>query len=56
MNVKTGLKAGQPLGDAVAEVTHRTGLDQVAKTYTNLTGKDCGCRARQERLNRLFPG
>ncbi len=43
------------LGDVVAAVTHVTGLDKVAEKYTELTGKDCGCKARQEQLNRLFP-
>jgi hypothetical protein len=55
MNVRTGLKAGQGLGDLVAEVTHLTGIDQLAKVYEETTGKDCGCRARQEKLNQLFP-
>lgn len=54
--MKTHLKAGQPLGDMVAGVTHATGLDKVAELYTNLTGQDCGCQARQEWLNRQFPG
>ena len=50
------LKAGKPLGDAVADLTQVTGLDKVAQLYTNLTGKDCGCQSRQEKLNRLFSG
>lgn len=56
MKVKTNLKAGKPLGDAVADFTQATGLDKVAGLYTGLTGKDCGCQTRQDTLNRLFPG
>jgi hypothetical protein len=53
MKVKTGLKAKVGLGDAVADLTHATGLDKIAQAYTNLTGQDCGCRARQARLNEI---
>lgn len=53
--VRTGIQAGRPLGDLVADVTHATGLDRVSQTYTKLTGKDCGCDQRQESLNRLVP-
>lgn len=56
MNVKTNLKAGQPLGDAAAGVIQATGLDKLAEGYTRITGRDCGCKARQEWLNRWFPG
>jgi len=55
MKVKTGLKAGKPLGDMVADVTHATGVDRLAEVYSSVTGKDCGCKARQEWLNQLFP-
>ena len=59
MRVKTDLKAGQGqiqgLGDAVAELTHATGLDNLAKLYTQTTGKDCGCDQRRETLNKLVP-
>jgi hypothetical protein len=43
------------MGDAVAIFTHATGIDKLADEYTRLTGKDCGCKARQSRLNELFP-
>jgi hypothetical protein len=55
MHVRTDLKAGQGLGDTVADLTHVTGLDRLAQAYTQVTGKDCGCEARRETLNRLFP-
>jgi len=53
MKVKTGLYGGQGLGDAVADVTHLLGLDQVAQSYEDLTGKSCGCKQRQETLNSI---
>lgn len=56
MKVRTNLRAGRALGDAIAEITHDTGLDRLSELYTRLTGKDCGCKARQEWLNQLFPG
>jgi hypothetical protein len=55
MKVKTNLKAGQPLGDRVANLTQATGLDKLAELYTQVTGLDCGCQQRQELLNHLFP-
>lgn len=56
MKVRTGLKAGvEGLGDVVAQFTHATGLDRLARSYEDLTGKSCGCEVRQERLNQLFP-
>lgn len=55
MKVRTDLKAGKGLGDAVAEFTQQTGLDQLAQEYAQLTGKDCGCKARQAKLNLLVP-
>ncbi len=51
--IKTGIKAGKPLGDVVADITHATGLDKAADAYTRLTGKDCGCEERRSFLNRL---
>ena len=56
MRVKTGVKSGKGLGDYVADFTHATGLDKISQTYTQLTGRDCGCEARREKLNRLVPG
>lgn len=45
----------QGVGDTLAKITHATGIDKVAEFYTKVTGKDCGCRARQDKLNQLFP-
>jgi hypothetical protein len=56
MKVRTNLLAGQQgLGDTIADFTHKTGLDQLAKGYEETTGKSCGCQQRQQQLNQLFP-
>ena len=55
MRVRTNITAGQGLGDAVADMTQLTGIDQLADVYEQVTGKDCGCSKRQEQLNELFP-
>ncbi len=56
IKIKSGILAGKPLGDAVADFTHATGIVKLAECYTNVTGNDCGCNQRQEFLNRMFPG
>jgi hypothetical protein len=44
------------LGDIVAKITQATKLDQVAKGVATAMGQDdCGCKARQESLNKMFP-
>ena len=53
MKVRIGIKAGQGLGDTVVDLTHLTGIDQLAKAYEQVTGKPCGCDQRQEKLNNL---
>jgi hypothetical protein len=53
---QTNIRSGMALGDLVAEFTSFTGLDRLAGLYTDVTGKECGCSARQEALNKAFPG
>ncbi len=47
----TPTQQGPLLGDMVEKFTHATGLDRIAKTYTRITGNDCGCARRKEQLN-----
>jgi hypothetical protein len=54
MKIRTGLKAGQGLGDTVADLAHLTGMDQLARLYEQSTGKNCGCDQRRQTLNDLF--
>jgi hypothetical protein len=55
LRVRSNLRAGKPLGDCCADLTHFTGLDRLAALYTQTTGKDCGCKKRQDWLNKLVP-
>jgi hypothetical protein len=55
MNVRTGLKSGNGLGDAVADLAHITGFDKVAQAYERISGKSCGCDQRRQLLNQLVP-
>ena len=57
MKVRTNLSAGQAqgVGDTVASLAALTGLDQLARTYEQVTGKPCGCKERQALLNQLLP-
>lgn len=44
------------LGDTIASITERLGLDKVAESVAHSMGKeDCGCKKRQQTLNDLFP-
>ena len=39
-------------GDLVEEVTKRTGIKSLVE---KVTGKDCGCAGRRDKLNKLVP-
>lgn len=54
MKIRTGIVAGQGMGDAVADIAQLTGVNRLAEAYEQITGKDCGCKDRQEKLNQLF--
>ena len=43
------------LGDSVAALTRALGVDKLAAKYEKVTGKPCGCKERQEKLNKMFP-
>jgi hypothetical protein len=45
-------KKAKGLGDTVEKVFEKTGVAKVAKW---LLGEDCGCDARRDKLNELFP-
>ena len=40
------------LGDTVAKVTKYTKIDKLVEF---VAGEDCGCKERQEKLNKMFP-
>ena len=44
------------LGDSIARFTQITGINALAKAGAKAMGKkDCGCKKRQEALNKKFP-
>ena len=44
------------LGDTIAKFTRVTGIDTLARVGARAMGKkDCGCKKRQELLNKKFP-
>ncbi len=43
------------LGDSIEKFTKATGLKAVVDKVAKATGKDCGCDARRDSLNRRFP-
>jgi hypothetical protein len=55
LSVRTNLRTGKALGDCCAGLFHFAGLDKLAALYTQSTGKDCGCKDRQNLLNNLMP-
>lgn len=43
------------LGDTIEAITTATGIKKVVEAVSKKTGKDCGCGARKEKLNKLVP-
>ena len=44
------------LGDTIAKITSATKLDKLAEKIAEVAGaEDCGCQARKEKLNQMFP-
>ena len=43
------------LGDTVAKITKATGIKKVTDVVFGAFNKDCGCRERQSKLNKMFP-
>ena len=43
------------LGDTIENITKATGIKAVVEAVSEATGIDCGCDARKELLNKIFP-
>tara|TARA_R110000751_G_scaffold76275_7_gene153731 strand:- start:350 stop:505 length:156 start_codon:yes stop_codon:yes gene_type:complete len=43
------------LGDSIEKFTSATGIKNAVQAVAKATGSDCGCRKRQDTLNRVFP-
>jgi len=50
--VKKHSEASEGLGDTIAKITEATGIKKAVEWLAD--GKDCGCDARQSKLNSLF--
>ena len=56
MSLKIPIKNPKGLGDTIENFTTITGIKTLAQLTTGLVGKkDCGCKKRQEALNKTFP-
>ena len=42
-------------GDSVEKYTKYTGIKKAVDTFSQFTGKPCGCDERRDTLNRLIP-
>ena len=49
------VKKPQGLGDTVENITKATGIKKVTDAVFGALNKDCGCKERQSKLNKLFP-
>lgn len=43
------------LGDTIEAITEATGIKKAVEVFSEITGLDCGCNERKEKLNKLFP-
>ena len=43
------------LGDVIETITETTGIKKAFELFSDVTGIDCGCDQRREKLNKLFP-
>ena len=48
-------KQSKGLGDTIEKITEATGIKAAVEVFNKLTGTDCGCDKRKERLNQLIP-
>ena len=49
------VKKSKGLGDDIEKITEATGIKKAVEWFSEATGIDCGCDARKEKLNRIFP-
>jgi hypothetical protein len=48
-------KKSKGLGDTIEQITNATGIKAVVDKFSEVTGIDCGCEERKEKLNNLIP-
>lgn len=47
-------KKAKGLGDTIEQITEATGIKKAVELFSNITGIDCGCEERKEKLNKLI--
>ena len=55
MGTMKPLKRMDGLGDLVEAVTTVTGVKAATEAVAKVTGKDCGCKRRRDKMNEAFP-
>jgi hypothetical protein len=56
LNIMNNKNTSRGLGDSIAKFTKATGINSLAQMGAKAIGKkDCGCKKRQEALNKKFP-
>ena len=45
----------QGLGDTIEAITTATGIKAIVDAGSKVLKKPCGCQARKEKLNNMFP-
>ena len=48
-------KKSKGLGDTIEAITEATGIKKAVEVFSEVTGLDCGCDKRKEKLNKIFP-
>ena len=48
-------KKSKGLGDSIEKVTKTTGIKAFVDKVNKILGKDCGCKERKKKLNKMFP-
>ena len=49
-------KKSKGVGDSIEKVAEATGIKQLVEATATAVGvKDCGCKNRRDKLNKLFP-
>lgn len=47
-------KKAKGLGDTIEQITEATGIKKAVELFSEITGLDCGCEERKEKLNKLI--
>jgi hypothetical protein len=50
-----GKRKQKGLGDTIELLTEATGIKKAVELFSEITGLDCGCDERKEKLNKIFP-